>query len=122
MEERRRCCASPGLPSTESDPVFVRFDTEAVLRIVDVGVVVSRSMEGLMERQHRRYSKLDWPTNEELMKAHRLRGKVLRDGVVVLVRALRAVVASISKPDVHRQTVPIPLVGGTKARGGAVGD
>ena len=71
---------------------------------------------------HRRYSTLDWPTQEELMKAHRLRGKALRDGVVELVRALRALGASISKPDIHRKTVPIPLVGGTETRGGAGGD
>jgi translation initiation factor 2 gamma subunit (eIF-2gamma) len=89
---------------------------------MDVGIVVSRSMEGLMERQHRRYSTLDWPTHEELMKAHRLRGAALRNGVIALARVLRALAISISKPDVHRKTVPIPLVGGTKARGGAIGD
>jgi len=75
-----------------------------------------------MERQHRRYSTLDWPTHEVLTKAHRMRGVVLRDGVVALVRSLRKAVAAISEPDVHRQAVPIPLVEGTKARRGAGGD
>ena len=75
-----------------------------------------------MERQHRRYSTLDWPTHEELMKAHRLRGKALRDGIVALVRFLRDLGTSISEPDVHRQTVPIPLVEGAEAGRGAAGD
>jgi hypothetical protein len=75
-----------------------------------------------MEHQHRRYSTLDWPTHEELMKAHRLRGKALRDGIVAVVRFLRDLGTSISEPDVHRQTVPIPLVGGTETRGGTGGD
>ena len=75
-----------------------------------------------MERQHHRYSTLDWPTQETLMQAHRLRGKLLRDGIVALVRSVRAMIAAISKPDVHRQAVPIPLVEGTEAGRGAVGD
>lgn len=68
-----------------------------------------------MEHQHRRYSTLDWPTHEMLIKAHQLRGKVLRDGLAALVRSLRAAVATLSKPDVHRQAVPIPLVEGAEA-------
>lgn len=75
-----------------------------------------------MEPQHRRNSTLDWPTHEMLTKAHRMRGKVLRDGLVALVRSLRSAVAAISKPDVHRQSVPIPLVEGAEAGRGAVGD
>jgi len=75
-----------------------------------------------MEHQHRRYSTLDWPTHDLLTKAHRMRGKVLRDGIVTLVQSLRSAIAWLSKPDVHRQTVPIPLVEGTEAGRGAVGD
>lgn len=75
-----------------------------------------------MEHQHRRYSTLDWPTHEMLTKAHRLRGRVLRDGVVALVRSLRSAFAWISEPDVHRQAVPIPLVEGAEAGRGAVRD
>jgi len=75
-----------------------------------------------MEHQHCRYSTLDWPTQEMLTKAHRMRGKVLRDGIAALVRSVRPAFAWISKPDVHRQTVPIPLVEGTEAGRGAVGD
>ncbi len=95
--------------------MFVRFDTEAGPRIAEAGVIVSHSVEGLMEHQHRRYSALDWPTHEMLTNAHRLRGKVLRDGFVALVRSLRSAVAGFSKPDVHRQAVPIPLVEGAEA-------
>ena len=75
-----------------------------------------------MERQYRRYSTLDWPTHEMLVKAHRLRGKLLRDGIVGLVRSLRSAFAAISEPNVHRQAVPIPLVEGAEAGRGAVGD
>ncbi len=75
-----------------------------------------------MEHQHRRYSTLDWPAHDILAEAHRMRGKVLRAGVIALVRSLRAAIASLSKPDVHRQTVPIPLVEGTEARRGAGSD
>ena len=100
----------------------MRFDTETAARLADAGVIVSRSMEGLVEHQHRRYSTLDWPTQDVLTKAHRMRGKVLRDGVVALVRSLRAAIAWLSKPDVHRQTVPIPLVEGAEAGRGAIGD
>ena len=75
-----------------------------------------------MEHQHRRYSTLDWPTQEMLTRAHRMRGKVLRDGVIALARSLRSAIASLSEPDVHRQAVPIPLVEGTEARRGAGGD
>lgn len=94
---------------------FVRFDTEAEPRIAEAGVIVSYSVEGFMDRQHRRYSTLDWPTHEMLTKAHQLRGKVLRDGFVALVRSLRSAMAALSKPDVHGQTVPIPLVEGAEA-------
>ena len=75
-----------------------------------------------MQRQHRRYSTLDWPTPEMLRKAHRLRGKVLRDGIVWLARSLRSALAALSKPDVHRQAVPIPLVEGAEASRLAGGD
>ncbi len=75
-----------------------------------------------MEHQHRRYSTLDWPTQEMLTKAHRLRGKVLRDGIAALVRFVRPAFAWLSEPDVHRQAVPIPLVEGTEAGRGAAGD
>lgn len=101
---------------------FVRFDTEMALRITDVAAIVSHSVEGLMEHQHRRYSILDWPTQEMLTKAHRMRGKVLRDGVAALVRSVRSAFAWLSEPDVHRQAVPIPLVEGAEAGRGAVGD
>ncbi len=94
---------------------FVRFDTEAAARMAEAGVIVSHSVEGLVEHQHGRYSPLDWPTHETLTKAHRLRGKVLRDGLVALARSLRSAVAALSKPDVHRQAVPIPLVEGAEA-------
>ena len=93
----------------------MRFDTEARPRLLDAGVLVSHSVEGLMQRQHRRYSTLDWPTHEVLSKAHQLRGKVLRDGIVSLLRSLRSALAVLSKPDVHRQAVPIPLVEGSEA-------
>ena len=75
-----------------------------------------------MEHQHRRYSTLDWPAQDVLTKAYRMRGKVLHDGIVALVGSVRAAIASLSEPDVHRQTVPIPLVEGTEAGRGAVGD
>lgn len=75
-----------------------------------------------MEHQHRRYSTLDWPTHEMLTNAHRMRGKVLRDGFVALARSMRSAFAWMSEPDVHRQTVPIPLVEGAEAGRGAVGD
>jgi hypothetical protein len=75
-----------------------------------------------MEHQHRRYSTLDWPTQEMLTKAHRMRGRVLRDGVITLARSVRSAFAWLSEPDVHRQAVPIPLVEGAEAGRGAVGD
>src|SRR5262249_45998107 len=101
--------------------VFVGFDTEATPQLWDAGAIVSRSAEGLVEHQTRS-PMLDWPTQEMLAKAHRLRGKVLRDGIAALVRSVRPAFASISEPDVHRQTVPIPLVEGAQAGRGAVGD
>src|SRR5689334_2976459 len=109
-------------PSLSHRRVFMRFDTETAPRLADAGVIVSRSVEGPMEHRHRRYSTLDWPTHDLLTKAHRMRGKFLRDGTVTLVQSLRSAIAWLSKPDVHRQTVPIPLVEGTEAGRGAVGD
>ena len=75
-----------------------------------------------MEHQHRRYSTLDWPTQEMLTKAYRMRGKVLREGLVALVRTARSAFAAFSEPDVHRQAVPIPLVEGAEASRLAGGD
>lgn len=95
--------------------MFVRFDTEAAVRIVDAVAIVSHSVEGLMEHQHRRYSSLDWPTRELVANAHRLRAKAMHDAFVALGRSLRSAVAALSKPDVHGQAVPIPLVEGAEA-------
>lgn len=75
-----------------------------------------------MEHQHRRYSTLDWPTQEMLTKAHRMRGRVLRDGIITLARSVWSAFAWFSEPDVHRQAVPIPLVEGAEAGRSAVGD
>jgi hypothetical protein len=46
--------------------------------------------EGQEFGKTRAISKLDWPTQEQLAAAHRMRGLYLRELVVALVRRLKA--------------------------------